>query len=363
MGLVEPKSSSNISRSGSGSVAAFQVAGVTVALSFNFQISTLTRRASSSLAPLFAGMPSLPLELIRQIVEDLVDFGNWPLSYSHLATVSLSCRLLRFEAQRLLFRSPGELFTHNAKRKQTTLFLDTIVSSPERLALLVEYFIIIFDDWFEPDSDETAALIQQLANALQAMHNLTLLEVYQWKGTIPPLPNILRNTHFKLTHFVWSGYARTEFDDMNFLANFLRHQDKIEHLHMAGFINEDTLKKIASDILPCLRSLSAPYSFTEIFLPEKEHVTSLRWVGFGDDFNTPLPRPGTAFPCQLETISKELGRIRYLSYDSTKSCFPVGPGLQQISSLLTSLICLDTRRGDIKVRLMHVIKNIHTSSL
>ncbi|KAF5325526.1 hypothetical protein D9619_009532 [Psilocybe cf. subviscida] len=293
-------------------------------------------------------MPALPSELIRQIVEDIVDDVNDPVYFRHLSVVSLTSRLLRHEAQRLLFRDSGELYTASASRGKTILFLDAVLSSSERLALFVNRFSITFDDFFNPTSDETTALIRQLGNALEAMRNLTFLDVVQRTAGLHSLPSILQDTHFKLTSFRWSGYSNGVAEVIDLKTDFLRRQDNIDHLQMLGFVDQSTLKSISADILPRLRSLSAPYPLTEILLPGRD-ITSLQW-------STPLDNPATpyqsslvlGFPFHPGTLSKELGRIRYLSYDPIDTTVPVGPDIRRIAPHLTRLICLETCRDIIK---------------
>ncbi|KAF5325523.1 hypothetical protein D9619_009534 [Psilocybe cf. subviscida] len=294
-------------------------------------------------------MPALPLELIRQIVEDVVDDIDDPTYCRDLSAVSLSCRLLRHEAQRVLFRDSGELHTTTAAREKTIMFMDTIISSPERLALYVKSFDITFDDWFHPNSDETAALIQKLSITLQAMRNLESLDVSQWTSSVSSLADILQHVHSKLTSFIWSGYSDTASAAANIKADFLRRQDNIEHLVISEFIEERTLEPIAAEICPRLQSLSASYALTQILLPGKQHLTSLHWEPpLGDHVAQVYQGPDADFPCDLELISKELGRIRYLSYDVGGSLMPAGPNIRRIAPYLTSLVCLNTHRDDIK---------------
>lgn len=302
-------------------------------------------------------MPALPLELIRHVVEDIIDDVDDPIYYRHLSVVSLSCRLLRHEAQRLLFRDSGELYTSSTSRKETTLFLDTVISSPERLALFVNTLSINFNDFFSPDSDETTALVQKLSRALQIMRNLQSLDVSEQIVGICSLPNILHDVHFKLTSFCWSGYgADTELEGADIKANFLRCQDRVEHLQLSGFIEESTLKPIAIDICPRLQSLAATYSITELILPKKEFITSLRWISPVGEHTIVMDNP-----FHLDLISEPLGRVRYLSYDDINDVLPVGPKIQHIAPYLTSLVCLDTNRGDLRVRAMSYL--VYTEKL
>lgn len=293
-------------------------------------------------------MLALPLELIRQIIEDIFDDDEDPTYYRDLSAVSLSCRPLRHEAQRVLFRDSGELHTTTAACEKTMRFMEAIISSPERLAPYVKTFDITFDDWFHPNSDETAAFIQKLSTVLQAMRNLESLDVSQLTFSVFSLADILQHVHSKLTSFIWSGYSDTAPVTADVKADFLRRQDNIEHPVISEFIDERTLKPIAAEICPRLRPLSATYSLTQILLPGKQHVTSLQWdppLGLGADVSS-----------DLRLIPKELGRIRYLSYNVAGSLMPAGPNIWRIAPSLASLVCLNTHRGDIKVRVVdHII--------
>ncbi|KAF5325459.1 hypothetical protein D9619_009531 [Psilocybe cf. subviscida] len=293
-------------------------------------------------------MPALPLELVRQIVEDVVDDVNDPVYYRHLSVVSLTSRLLRHEAQRILFRDSGDLLTTSAALKKTTMFLDIIISSPERLALYVKFFDIVFDEWLCPESDETTALVQKLAKALGAMRNVKSLEIVSRTIGLRSLPTILPDTYFKLTSFRWSSHSNDMSESTDVKVDFLRRQDKIEHMKILGFIDVNALKSMSADILPYLRSLCLTYSVTETLLPGRENITSLRWVApFVDPTPPPHPNLDAEFPSDPETISRELSRIKYLSYGATNSTAPA-PSIQRIAPFLTGLVCLETCRGDVK---------------
>lgn len=292
-------------------------------------------------------MSTLPIETIRQIVEDIAEGVNVQSHYQHLLVLSLSCSLLHHEAQRVLFRN---LALHPAPKacNKNIMLLDTLLSSPNRLALYAKTFKITYYGWPRPDSDKTARLIKKLSSALQAMCNLKSLHVAHRLYRMPLLSSILEGLQFKLTSFCWSGRWDTVSHDASVKANFLRHQDEIEHLEILAFIDGTTLESIAADMCPRLRSLSAPYPVTQLILPNKKHVMSLRWIlSLGECFIPEDFKINSLF--RLDLISTELANIRYLCYEKDDNKMPA---LQDIAPHLKSLVCLETNREEIKVHLM-----------
>lgn len=295
-------------------------------------------------------MPVFPFELFRHIITVIGDDVDKSTHYHRLSAISLSCRLLRHEAQRVLFRNPGELHTSSATQLKTMLFIDTVVSSLDRLALYVKIFAITFDDWFHPNF-ETPAFVQKLSNALQAMRNLESLNVVQWTSNARSLSNILQDVQFELSSFSWFGHPLTMSEVTNSKIEFLQRQNKIKHLAILEFLDESALKAIAADISPFIRSLSMPFSLSEIILPGKQYLTSLQWV---------LPRnvlPSAVvmhnnenIAPRLRSISRELERLRYICYQGGSALSPVGPQIQHIAPYLTNLVCLEISRDSLTVR-------------
>jgi hypothetical protein len=81
---------------------------------------------------------SLPLELIRSIFEQDC------LERKDLLSLALSSPLLRDEAQRILFKDPGQLILGNKKISGDS-FLDSIIASPKRVAPMVRVYSQIID--------------------------------------------------------------------------------------------------------------------------------------------------------------------------------------------------------------------------
>lgn len=76
---------------------------------------------------------SLPLEVCRYIIEQAC------LDHEDLCSLALTSSLLRDEAQRVLFNNPGKLnIGHESWHGDK--FLDSIISSPKRLALMVRTY-------------------------------------------------------------------------------------------------------------------------------------------------------------------------------------------------------------------------------
>lgn len=288
---------------------------------------------------------TLPLEIICQIIEDVVGGINDLIYSNYIWVLSLSCRLLRDEAQRVLFRDPL-LLARSTYHNKTIMLLDTIISSPDRLALYVQTFKIGFVNWSRPNSDE---FVKKLSSALQAMHNLKSLAVDNRLDSILSLPIVLEGVHFKLNSFWWAGPPDGVSSVASVKADFLQHQDEIEHLSISAFIGEITSQPIAADICPRLRSLSAPYKITKLLLPNKKYVTSLQWV---------LPLDERAVPEDfhidgVDLISNELENLRFLSYeDCSAAILPCAPLLQDIAPYLKALVCLETAKRDIEVSIL-----------
>lgn len=144
--------------------------------------------------------PRLPLEVLFVIIQYLQ--SNPP----DLLSACLTSSLLRDEAQQVLFRHPSRVIYHQAiishqirfklSKGQYPVFIDTILSSPDRLAPLVQIYTHRQRDNAAPE------YLEKINNALRFMTNLKRL-AFIGPYSLPAI--ILRGLYFQAGRIQMEG--------------------------------------------------------------------------------------------------------------------------------------------------------------
>ena len=190
--------------------------------------------------------------------------------------ISLASPHLRYEAQRTLFRNPGqhcidvgadtkELFTARS-------FLQAVISSPDRLALMVRrYHVTLSWDNFAalPQTDKTDTqrklqntVFNRLSRGLPLMPNITVLQLYTLNKRYsrfkhpgqPSMFPILKRCTLRLEVFRCSYFGGAEHKDRKLVRDFLRTQDGVRELWICE-IGIQTTNNDASDQLDMFQNV------------------------------------------------------------------------------------------------------------
>ncbi|KAF5309165.1 hypothetical protein D9619_012707 [Psilocybe cf. subviscida] len=192
--------------------------------------------------------PGLPLEVLSHIIDDVNSKGD-------LCSMSLASRTLRDECQRALFRHTGILKIELPELAENK-FLDSIIDSPHRLALLVRSFeahlvwerpvehqgCVIRDieafmqrNKSDPKNlDSIVKFIDKIERALVLMTNLKNLRILATGNkdlpeTVLSLPHILRKCTFQLHDFYWE-HVRSDGDLI--ISKFLSQQSALRSFEL-----------------------------------------------------------------------------------------------------------------------------------
>ncbi|KAF8968552.1 hypothetical protein BDZ97DRAFT_356749 [Flammula alnicola] len=221
----------------------------------------------------------LPPELIRPILEHIEDWQT-------LRSLSLSCSLLRSEAEVILYRSFTE---QNADRQ--IQFLAALVGNP-RLAALVQIYAVRNNA-----IQREKVLLDLIRDALPIMVNLKDLALFikgQDAGAIP-----FQECTFQLDTMCWveqDGHV----DEYPFI-NWLEMQHSLRELKWLRKMRRGLLSPLACPNLKILRgNQSAIYGV----LPGR-NITRLHWMS--------IMGLGLDSPLKIEEISSELNQLRSLS--------------------------------------------------
>ncbi|KAF5327295.1 hypothetical protein D9619_003916 [Psilocybe cf. subviscida] len=239
-------------------------------------------------------VPAIPPEIVRRIVDEIPQEGIRPTLYA----AALTSRTFRTEAQRALFSDPGLLYIGHPDQRHNR-FIDAILSSPDRLALLVwrynQYTVwetssvnVWAYDLPAPDDmtpvEERRVVVARVARAFRLMTNLkhlTLTDMLVAYGgsRYSVADQLLQECTFKLESFSWKCR-----DDLFILMmKFLTTQDRLKYLHLHYAYHDDVLtggqfQDVVKTTLPMLHSLSAPFPVSQLLIPEKR-IKFLRWTG------------------------------------------------------------------------------------
>ncbi|KAF5328110.1 hypothetical protein D9619_013633 [Psilocybe cf. subviscida] len=241
-----------------------------------------------------------------------------------LKSLALTCHALREDAQRGLFNSPS-IQMHLEHHKSRLPFLESVISSPDRLALMVRRITIHVyvcralgrlraraGQHGENEDNEGNSLIrwigeagEKLRKAIQLMHGTTHLQFF-YDDDDPQLHptwlmSLLETCKFRLKVLVWQVDAT---DIKLMIAKSLVQQRDLRVLRLNSLQPCEHDSEPASLLLrfcPNLQSLSAPWSFIRTIL---QHSRTIRYVGCADDL-----LGSWAFPTVIEP---EFPHVKYL---------------------------------------------------
>ncbi|KAF8968559.1 hypothetical protein BDZ97DRAFT_2072918, partial [Flammula alnicola] len=221
----------------------------------------------------------LPPELIRPILQYIEDWQT-------LLSLSLSCALLRSEAEVILYRS----FTEQNETRQIQ-FLATIVGNP-RLAALVQIYAVRTNAIYPKK-----VFLGLIGDALPVMVNLKDLALFikgQDAGAIP-----FQECTFQLDTMCW--VERDKHVDEYPFINWLETQHSLRELKWLRRLRRGLLSPLACPNLKILRgNQSAIYGL----LPGR-NITRLHWMS--------IMGRGPDSPLEIKEISSELNQLRSLS--------------------------------------------------
>jgi len=223
-------------------------------------------------------MGSLPLDLLRPIVENLADDSR------SLLAVSLASRQLRVEGQRILFRTVAPMrLAHHIR------FLTTVTSSSLLASLVEEYHQ--FDLLNNQPQEES--FLGLTCRGLQAMVNLKILRLRT--GTGQASARLFHRCTFQLEVFDW--YNR---GDVEQILEFLQNQPQLRTLRF--FWKRPDLN--ISRICPRLQVLHGDQNTINAFLPGCP-VTSLKWTPNKEEL---------LLNDSIDHLSEEFHHIRFFSF-------------------------------------------------
>ncbi|KAF5328680.1 hypothetical protein D9619_011440 [Psilocybe cf. subviscida] len=194
-------------------------------------------------------LPTLP----REVLSVIMDEGSF--SKHDLCMISLASPHLRHEAQRQLFCDPGRhsinVGTDADELLTASSFLQVVISSPDRLALMVRRYHVTLSwhDFISQKKSEQAenhnkaqnTVFNQLSRGLPLMSNLKELQLYTDRkhalGSVrsrpPSITPILKRCVLRLEVFRCS-YVDDGHQDRKRIQAFLRNQHSIQELWIYG---------------------------------------------------------------------------------------------------------------------------------
>jgi len=248
-------------------------------------------------------MGSLPLDLLRPIVDNLADDSR------SLLAVSLASRELRVEGQRILFRKVAFPFGQDRHTK----FLTAITCS-SLLASLVEECHQFHLPIKGRQSEQFCGLA---CRGLQAMVNLKILRLHTWDGRASA--QIFHGCTFQLEVLEWNNP-----EDVEQILEFLQTQPQLRTLRVFWIPPElDT-----SRICPRLQVLHGDRNTINAFLPG-HRITSLKW--------TPNKEEVGLDDGSIDHLAEEFHHIRFFSLGGAFS----GPRLDLVIPHLRAVEVLE----------------------
>ncbi|KAF5324073.1 hypothetical protein D9619_011244 [Psilocybe cf. subviscida] len=240
----------------------------------------------------------LPTELLRPI------FGH-VTNNKDLCSLALTCHTLREEAQRAMFQHVV-VTIYTSKKQASTPFLNAIIASPNRLALMVRKINIkVYHIWEEQKQEHyiktgeiytgwLSEIGPKMAKALQLMTRITHLRVqYQdWDPVdnkiTPWLESLLEGCAFRLKVLVWDVLT---LDVENFISKSLANQTDICALVVSSEsqdFSDPQLQKLLGKLCKGLHTLSGSWEMIRSVLESGQTIQHLKLTSIPDS-----PRPST----------------------------------------------------------------------
>ncbi|KAF5323723.1 hypothetical protein D9619_012954 [Psilocybe cf. subviscida] len=299
---------------------------------------------------------SLPAELLRFVVE------QESLTPEDLCSLALSSPSLRDEAQRMLFKDPGPLIIGN-ERFSDDKFLNSIITSPKRLAPMVRTYSQVIDwERFRNTARKTTTKIPQkerearqklilgkIRRALQLMVNLKHLrheELSRSNRLVERITSVLtEKCSFRLTSFAWTYVAVDGIqEELELFHHFLPRQPALRSLCFNRIqvpeglpVPGDDFYTAARSVCPLLEDFSAPLDFILSVLPMRPTIKRLSWPTCHNDANRDK---GDISSTNLACLSKSLESLEILDYHCSRWNSHSTSELLLISSHLKSLVFL-----------------------
>ncbi|KAF5318524.1 hypothetical protein D9619_011073 [Psilocybe cf. subviscida] len=223
-----------------------------------------TRSNSSSTSS--AGAPHLPLDIHLEILSHLTPDQD----QQTLMSAALCCTALRNASQQILFSSMRRRWMYHPDEQSIVIahinFLQTIVNSPDHLALFVRSYSQIGLS-LEPSylsSRQTqyleikthrVKLWDLTVQALPLMINLKTL-YFEPSSSHASAPTLLQNCTFQLGSFTWIGEGSEEW----LFDQFLTSQPSLLHLQIKSTNYHDDEKHLPDNVCPALVSVACTFS-------------------------------------------------------------------------------------------------------
>ncbi|KAF5323734.1 hypothetical protein D9619_012977 [Psilocybe cf. subviscida] len=300
---------------------------------------------------------SLPVELLRFVVEQEC------LMPEDLCSLALSSPSLRDEAQPMLFTDPGPLVLGH-ERFSADKFLDSIITSPKRLAPMVRAYSQVIDwERFRNTARKTTTEIRQnerearqrvilgkIRRALQLMINLKHLrheELPRSNGLVDMITSVLtKECGFQLESIAWTYVAVGGIqEELELFHHFLPRQLALRSLCFNRIqvpeglpVPGDDFYAAARLVCPLLEDLSAPLDFILSVLPMRPTIKRLSWPTCQNDASR---EERDISSTNLACLSKSLESLEILDYHCCQ-CW-VNHSMSElllISSHLESLVFL-----------------------
>ncbi|KAF5328590.1 hypothetical protein D9619_011434 [Psilocybe cf. subviscida] len=295
--------------------------------------------------------PSLPLDMLSTIVE----IGSF--SRNELCIISSASPHLRYEAQHRLFRDPGRqvinVVADPNKLVTARLFLQAIISSPDRLALMVRQYHVraLWYNFAGKEKKKTLEkqrkmqiiVFNRLSRGLPLMRNLTVLQLYtdrsvwtRYKPVRPPsISSILKRCTFRLEVLRWSYRDDTGLKDREIVKHILCNQQDLKELWVDEIRRPRVRSNIAEprdifqNICPSVVSVGGMPGIIIGMLLEGRRLQHICWEGswFEQDYDLPQ----TAHFRSVEFVENLAG----------------GPSLRVICAAFRNLVLLKTGRTEV----------------
>ncbi|KAF8151314.1 hypothetical protein B0H34DRAFT_125286 [Crassisporium funariophilum] len=214
---------------------------------------------------------TIPLELFGKIIQELSDVPT-------LRALLLTCKSLRTESERLLYRS----FTLSSypHHRQGLLFLMTISRNPQLASYVREYHFDVraslLPRW---ESDGSAA--PDWAPIIRcAFRNLGNMKAFSYTASDWADEVLLVDCKFRLVKLVWisPNFGLTQVDA--FLPQFLQSQEQLRELDV--LIRPVSCASVLPGICPNLWSFAGSLDTITLFLPGR-NIKRLTWTQCGEN--------------------------------------------------------------------------------
>ncbi|KAF5328080.1 hypothetical protein D9619_013644 [Psilocybe cf. subviscida] len=290
------------------------------------RLSTPSHSSSTSIT----GAPHLPHDIHFEIISHLSPDRD----RQTLLSAALCCNALCHASQRILFHSMRVSwmdFNDTYRILSAHIkFLQTIVNSPDRLALFVQSYSqvsLALEPSFLTNTEaqrldnkrDRVKLWNLTANALPLMVNLKNI-YFKPSWDHPSAPILLKHCTFQLESFTWMGKGNEE----RLFGEFLPNQPGLLHLDI-NTTSFDEKKVLPNGLCPTLVSVSCTFSgFAQI--AENRPITAFHIVNSIQDIARPIHVEKRS-PPEKQQYLMALKRLKYLHLWSLSQFQPLTSGV------------------------------------